>query len=82
MYDRAMNAISREAYPTRVEDTTGAGDCFIGSVIYKLLRGEAELTAEGMKDAMDLAVRACACVVSKKGGAPSMPTLKEAEGLK
>lgn len=81
VYDRAMNAISREAYPTRVEDTTGAGDCFIGSVIYKLLRGEAELTAEGMKDAMDLAVRACACVVSKKGGAPSMPTLKEAEGL-
>ena len=70
------------AVPRKAVDTTGAGDCFIGSVIYKLLKGEAELTLESMIPAVRFAARACACVVSKKGGAPSMPTLEEAESVK
>ena len=63
-------------------DTTGAGDCYIGSIIAHILDGSATLTLEGIKDAAEFAARACACVISKKGGAPSMPTKNEAEALK
>ncbi len=82
VYDRALGSADIPACPAVVADTTGAGDCFIGSVIYKLLKGEAELTLESMIPAVRFAARACACVVSKKGGAPSMPTLEEAESVK
>lgn len=81
-YDRALSSIALPAYPAEVVDTTGAGDCFIGSVIAMLLSKEADLSLVGMRKAMELAVRACAYVISKKGGAPSMPTRQEAEELK
>lgn len=81
VYDRTLENMDFAAYPAQVADTTGAGDCFIGSVIYHLLTGEADLTVRGMKKAMEFAVRACACVISHKGGAPSMPTREEVEVL-
>lgn len=82
VYDRAMNGKSYAAYPAEVADTTGAGDCFIGSIIAHLLDGDAELSAAGLAAATEFAVRACACVISKKGGAPSMPSREEVEALK
>lgn len=82
VYDRAMNGRSYAAYPAEVADTTGAGDCFIGSIIAHLLDGDAELSAAGLEKATEFAVRACACVISKKGGAPSMPSREEVEALK
>lgn len=82
VYDRAMNGRSYAAYPAEVADTTGAGDCFIGSIIAHLLDGDAELSAAGLAAATEFAVRACACVISKKGGAPSMPSREEVEALK
>ena len=82
VYDRALNGRSYAAYPAEVADTTGAGDCFIGSIIAHLLSGGTELTAAGLKKATEFAVRACACVISKKGGAPSMPSREEVEALK
>lgn len=82
VYDRAMNGRSYAAYPAEVADTTGAGDCFIGSIIAHLLSGGTELTAAGLAAATEFAVRACACVISKKGGAPSMPSREEVEALK
>lgn len=82
VYDRAMNGRSYAAYPAEVADTTGAGDCFIGSIIAHLLSGGTELTAAGLEKATEFAVRACACVISKKGGAPSMPSREEVEALK
>ena len=82
VYDRAMNGKSYAAYPAEVADTTGAGDCFIGSIIAHLLDGDAELSAAGLAAATEFAVRACACVISKKGGAPSMPSREEVETLK
>lgn len=82
VYDRALNGRSYAAYPAEVADTTGAGDCFIGSIIAHLLSGGTELTAAGLEKATEFAVRACACVISKKGGAPSMPSREEVEALK
>lgn len=82
VYDREANSADYAAYPADVVDTTGAGDCFIGSIIWHLLNGEAELTVRGTEKAMNFAVRACACVISKKGGAPSMPSREEVEKLK
>ena len=82
VYDRALSDIDLPAVPAKVVDTTGAGDCYIGSIIAHILDGSATLTLEGIKDAADFAARACACVISKKGGAPSMPTKKEVEALK
>lgn len=82
VYDRAMNGRSYAAYPAEVADTTGAGDCFIGSIIAHLLDSGAELSAAGLEKATEFAVRACACVISKKGGAPSMPSREEVEALK
>lgn len=82
VYDRAFDSIDHAAYPAEVADTTGAGDCFIGSIIAHLLDGDAELSAAGLAAATEFAVRACACVISKKGGAPSMPSREEVEALK
>ena len=82
VYDRAMNGRSYAAYPSEVADTTGAGDCFIGSIIAQRLVGDAVLCAEGLAAATDFAVRACACVISKMGGAPSLPSREEVEALK
>ena len=82
VYDRALLGIELPAVPAKVVDTTGAGDCYIGSIIAHILDGSATLTLEGIKDAAEFAARACACVISKKGGAPSMPTKNEAEALK
>lgn len=81
-YDRTIAKKHRPALPARVVDTTGAGDCFIGSVIFFLLAGKANLTLEGADAAFDFATRACACVISKKGGAPSMPSFEEVEKVK
>lgn len=82
VYDRALLGIELPAVPAKVVDTTGAGDCYIGSIIAHILDGSATLTLEGIKDAAEFAARACACVISKKGGAPSMPTKNEVEALK
>lgn len=82
VYDRTLDVADFAAYPAKVVDTTGAGDCFIGSIICHLLTGEAKLCLADMKKATEFAVRACACVIAKKGGAPSMPTRKEVEELK
>lgn len=80
-YDRNLNCVDMPAKAFAVVDTTGAGDCFIGSIIYKLLNKEAALTVDGVKDAMSFAVNACALVISKKGGMNAMPALPEVAAL-
>lgn len=79
VYDRSLTSLTYAAVGKTVVDTTGAGDCFIGSIIYKLLRGEAALDINSVDDAMKFASRACAFVISKKGAAEAMPTLAEVE---
>ena len=54
-----------------VVDTTGAGDCFVGTFAACLARGQTPLEAARYANA------AASCSVEKLGAAPSMPTAKE-----
>lgn len=57
-------------------DTTGAGDCFVGALAAALAAGR------DLSGAMQMANRAAALSVTRKGAAVSMPTLAELEDLK
>lgn len=59
------------SYPVEVVDTTGAGDTFTGYLIAGLDRGLP------MPDAIDLAMRAGALMVTREGTADVIPDLKE-----
>lgn len=81
-YDRNGDSYFYPAVDVKVVDTTGAGDCFIGCLLYKLNIGEASLTLEGIKSAVEFASFGCGVVIGKKGAIESMPTLQDIENLK
>lgn len=56
------------AFPTRVADTTGAGDCFVGALASQLAAGRTPAEAARFASA------AASCSVEKLGAAPAMPT--------
>ncbi len=60
-----------DAYPAEAVDTTGAGDTFAGYLVAALDRGIA------MEDAIDLAQKAGALMVSRHGTGDVIPDLKE-----
>ena len=74
VYDRDLNNYSVQAIKGNVVDTTGAGDSFIGSILYLLSSGEADLSVNGMKKAMEFATKVSSIVCSKKGAMNAMPT--------
>lgn len=80
VYDREGKKYSREAVATNVVDTTGAGDCFIGSVLYMLANGTT-LDADGLGRAVDFASKAASIVVSRKGALRAMPAMEEVLNL-
>lgn len=82
VYDRELNNFSRDAVDVKVVDTTGAGDCFIGCVLYDLAAGNAKLSLDGMKQTVDFASYGCGVVIGKKGAIESMPTLADIEEIK
>lgn len=59
------------AFPAKVVDSTGAGDCFIGALAMKLAAGATPV------EAARYACAASACSVEKLGAAPSMPSAKD-----
>ena len=59
------------AIPTKVVDTTGAGDCFVGALAARLAAG---LTPT---EAARFASAAASCSVERLGAAPAMPTSLE-----
>ncbi len=66
--------------PVSAIDTTGAGDAFVGSVLYKLTAGNLSLEAITKETALDLltfANRVAAITTTKKGAIDSLPTLDE-----
>ena len=82
VYDRIGNNYFSKAADVKVVDTTGAGDCFIGCLLYKMNSGQATLTVDGIKDAMDFASLGCGVVIGKKGAIESMPTIDDIQNLK
>lgn len=63
------------SYRVKALDTTGAGDTFTGYFLASLLRGEGE------ERALELASRAAALSVTRRGAAESIPTPEEVEAL-
>lgn len=83
-FDRC-NSISMPAKRVDAVDTTGAGDCFSGVIIYNLLnrkdKNKSTLLIDEMQNAIIMATKASSIVVCRKGAMESMPTLKEIEGV-
>ena len=66
---------------TKVADTNGAGDTFLGAVLSRLTaRGNRPLEgldAAALEDILAFANRAAAVTCSRSGAIPAMPTLSE-----
>ncbi len=73
IYDDGKVRVSQSAYKVQAVDTTAAGDTFTGYFLGSRLRGESVATA------MELASRAAAISVTRRGAAPSIPWLTEVE---
>jgi sugar/nucleoside kinase (ribokinase family) len=60
-------------------DTTGAGDCFMGAVLYKIIKrnGIADLSRRELLEILEFANAAGAVSISRRGGVASMPGLAE-----
>ena len=71
VYAGAEGIAEQKAYQVATVDTTEAGDTFIGYYMAERLQGES------VKEALDMAARASAIAVSKKGAAPSIPKRDE-----
>lgn len=71
VYVGAEGIAEQKAYQVATVDTTAAGDTFIGYYMAERLQGES------VKEALDMASRASAIAVSKKGAAPSIPNRDE-----
>ena len=65
-------------------DATGAGDAFLGGILYQILQSDKKLdrwTAEEIAMAVKFANAIGALVTTRKGAICAMPTLKEVEQL-
>ncbi|WP_428682553.1 ribokinase [Reyranella sp.] len=67
----ATGVESIPAFQTRVVDTTGAGDCFVGALASQLAAGRTPAEAARFASA------AASCSVERLGAAPAMPTGEE-----
>ena len=80
VFDR-NSSFKLAATKANVVDTTGAGDCFSGCIIYNILQREDKdknhLSINDAKDYMRMASKGCAIVISKYGAMESMPTIEE-----
>jgi len=70
------------ALDVKVVDTTGAGDCFLGSVLYKIIEKGTDiehLTASELGQMVLFANTVAGISTMRRGGIPAIPTLKEVE---
>jgi len=79
----AENSARLPAYDVATIDTTGAGDAFLGAVLFRLRgKGREELrciTNEEMYDIVSFANAAGSLTTTKKGAIPAMPDYNEIE---
>ncbi len=71
VYTDGAETVQQAAYPVQAVDTTAAGDTFTGFFLAARMRGA------GVPRAMELASRAAAIAVTRRGAAPSIPTFAE-----
>lgn len=74
VYDRSMKSISVPAPDVKVVDTTGAGDCFIGSILFKVCTEGLPSKADKFGEYLTFASAACGIVCASQGAIESMPT--------
>lgn len=72
VYDRSLDCFDRSAVDVKVVDTTGAGDCFSGAILYNIMNG-CEINLASIRSAVNFASYACAVVIGRKGAMQSMP---------
>lgn len=73
IYKDSEQVIYQECYKTEIVDTTAAGDTYTGYFIGALLKGQSA------KEAMDIASRAAAIAVGRKGASSSIPEYGEVQ---
>ncbi len=73
VYRDAYREVRQGIYKVEAVDTTAAGDTFTGYFIAALLEGK------DVSDALNLAAKASAIAVTRKGAAPSIPMRNEVE---
>ena len=72
------------SFPAAVADTTGAGDSFVGALLYRLsrrpslLRG---LSVENLEEDVLFANAAASLCVQKRGAIPAMPYLPSVQAI-
>lgn len=65
------------AYGDKVVDTTGAGDCFIGAVLYCINKLGHDPNLEELKEILHFASAAAGIEVGRRGAIESLPTFEE-----
>ena len=73
IYDDGSQRLTQGVCQTQAVDTTAAGDTFTGYFV------AADAAGMSVPQCLSLAARAAAIAVSRKGAAPSIPTLEEVE---
>ncbi|MGK5508607.1 PfkB family carbohydrate kinase [Brevibacillus formosus] len=70
-------------YKVNAVDTTGAGDAFVGGILYHLLEREGldELTASEIESMLRFTNAAGAFVTTKNGAIPAMPTIHDIQSI-
>lgn len=76
IYQDSSKRCKQEIYKTKAVDTTAAGDTFTGFFIASLMSNKT------VEEALNIASKASAITVSRKGAAVSIPTMVEVEEFK
>ncbi len=82
IYRHASGTGRLSTYDTRVVDTTGSGDAFVGAVLYKMAeldKRPEQLTKSEVHEITDFANAAGAFAATEKGAIPSLPTKDQVE---
>lgn len=76
VYAKGDVRVEQGIYKVPVTDTTAAGDTFTGYYLASIIQGMS------VEEALNMAAKASAIAVSRKGAAPSIPQREEVENMK
>lgn len=82
MHSRGQGRVP--AYQVKVVDTTGAGDAFLGGVLYNISRINCpieKMECNQLDKVIQFANATAALCITKRGGIPAMPSIDEVEEL-